>query len=77
MKGADQYNQLDYGPSVGVGLEDHLREKRENFWRFELILPFRPEEFQEDIDALKKNPLIDIKSEPPPFSFSVAFHFGL
>lgn len=77
VKDASQYNRLYYGPSIGVGLEDHLRDNRKNFWRFELILPFRPQEFQDQIDALKKNPLIEISSEPPPFSFSVAFHFGL
>ena len=77
VKGADQYNGIYYGPSVGVGLEDHRRDNAANFWRFELILPFRPQEFQDDIDALKKNPAIDIKSEPPPVSFSVAYHFGL
>ena len=77
VQGASEFNQLYYGPSVGVGLEDHRRDNADNFWRFELILPFRPQEFQDDMDALKKNPVIDIKSEPPPFSFSVAFHFGL
>jgi hypothetical protein len=74
---AEQYNQLYYGPSVGAGVEVHRRDNPDNFWRFELILPFRPQEFEDDMDALKKNPAIEIKSEPPPFSFSVAYHFGL
>lgn len=77
VQGASEYNGLYYGPSVGAGVEVHRRDNPDNFWRFELILPFRPQEFQDDMDALKKNPLIDIKSEPPPFAFSVAFHFGL
>ena len=77
VQGASGYNQLYYGPSVGAGVEVHRRDNPDNFWRLELILPFRPQEFQDDMDALKKNPLIDIRSEPPPFSFSVAFHFGL
>ncbi len=77
VKGADQYNGIYYGPSVGLGVENHHRDNEGSFWRFELILPFRPVEFQEDIDALKKKPNIDVRSEPPPFSFSVAFHFGV
>lgn len=77
VKGADQYNQLYYGPSVGLGVEDHRRDNKSNFWRFEIILPFRPQEFQDDMDALKKNPSIKIQAEPPPFSVSVAYHFGL
>jgi hypothetical protein len=77
VQGADKYNQLYYGPSIGAGVEVHRRNNPDNFWRFELILPFRPQAFQDDLDALKKNPVIDITSEPPPFSFSVAYHFGL
>ena len=77
VKGADQYNGIYYGPSVGLGVENHRRDNARNFWRFELILPFRPQEFQDDIDALKKNPSIEVRSEPPPFSFSIAYHFGV
>ena len=77
VRDAEEYNKIYYGPSVGAGVEVHRKDTPENFWRFELILPFRPQEFQDDIDALKKNPLIEVRSEPPPFSFSVAYHFGL
>jgi hypothetical protein len=77
VKGADEYDQIYYGPSVGLGVENHNRQNVENFWRFELIIPARPSEFTEDLEALKKNPLIDMRSEPPPFAISIACHFGL
>ena len=77
VKGAEEYDQIYYGPSLGFGVEDHRRDNPDNFWRFQVIVPFRPQEFQDDLDALKKNPMIDIRSEPPPFSISVAYHFGL
>lgn len=74
---AEQYNEVYYGPSFGIGVENHLRDRRENFWRFELLLPLRPQEFQDDLDALKLDPAVEIRSEPPAFGISVAFHFGL
>lgn len=74
---AEQFNRLYYGPSFGIGVENHLRNHRQSFWRFELIIPLRPQEFQDDLDALKLNPAIKFQAEPPPFGISAAFHFGL
>ena len=77
VKGASQYNQIYYGPSFGLGVELHGRNNAKKFWRFEVLLPLRDAAFQEDVDALKKNPLIKIEAEPPPIGIGVAYHFGL
>ena len=62
-----------YGPSFSFGVE--LKTRRVgNFWNFELLLPLRPSEFQDDIDNLKNN---DYEiTEPLPIAFSVGYHFG-
>jgi hypothetical protein len=61
-----------YGPSAGVGVQ--LKTRNENrFWNFELLVPFRSSEFQDDIDALD-----DIGAdvtEPLPIAFSVGYHW--
>jgi hypothetical protein len=77
VTGASQYDQVYYGPSFGLGVEMHRRDNAKNFWRFELLLPLRDKAFQEGLDALKKNPLIKVSSEPPPFGIGVGYHFGL
>jgi hypothetical protein len=77
VRGASQYNKLYYGLSFGLGVEMHRRDNPDNFWRFEFLLPVRDPAFQEDIDALKRNPLIDVSSEPPDFGIGVGYHFGL
>src|SRR5262245_51836258 len=71
--GADQYNKTYYGPSIDNGIESHSRND-ENFFTFELFIPFRPTSFDRDINALQNNPSIDI-GEPLPFTFSVGYHF--
>ena len=61
-----------YGPSAGVGIQ--LKTKRENtFWNFELLLPIRNSEFQDDIDALKAIGA-DV-TEPLPVAFSIGYHW--
>lgn len=76
IEGASEYDQLYFGPTFGIGLEFHKRSS-DNFWRVEFLLPLRPTAFQDDMDALKKNPTIEITSEPPPFGISGGFHFWL
>lgn len=60
-----------YGPSAGAGLQ--LKRGEKGFWNFELLLPFRTSEFQDDIDALD-NIGADV-TEPLPVAFSVGYHW--
>jgi hypothetical protein len=73
VRGAGQYDKTYYGPSLGLGIEAHSRNGQ-NFFTVELFLPFRPAEFDRDIDALQANPFIQI-SKPLPFTFSFGYHF--
>ncbi|MBK9761579.1 MAG: hypothetical protein IPO90_16830 [Flavobacteriales bacterium] len=76
VEGASKYDKIYYGPSFGLGLEFHKRSSK-NFWRVEFLLPVRPNEFQDDLDALKRNLAIVFETEPPPFGISGGYHFGL
>ena len=77
VKGASEYNEIYFGPSIGFGVENHKRGDYRSFWRFQLLVPFRPDAFEKDMNDLKANPNVKIESEPPPFAFSVGYHFGI
>lgn len=74
--GASEFDQIYYGPSFSVGVEVKNRRNQRNFWNFELVVPIRSSEYQDDMDALLNNPDIEI-SEALPIAFSVGYHFGL
>jgi hypothetical protein len=75
VKGADQYNKIYYGTSLGAGVELRKRSGN-NFWRIELLFPQRPDEFRDDLVALKNNPSIKMGPEPPAFAISGGFHWA-
>lgn len=77
VEGASEYDKLYYGPTLGIGTEMHRRDNDENFWRFEVLLPLRDPAFQDDIDALRRNPLIKMGASPPDIGIGVGYHFGL
>jgi hypothetical protein len=77
ISGTDQYNQIYYGPSLSAGIELNSRKKPGNHFNLELVLPFRPQEFYDDYDRIKKNPNIKLYNEPWPVTFSLGYHFGL
>lgn len=76
VEGASQYDRIYYGPSFGAGVEFHKRSSK-NFWRLQILVPLRPQAYQNDMDALKRDPRIEIRAEPPAFGISGGFHFGL
>ena len=76
IDGASQYNKTYYGPSVGFGLEFHSRKKPANYFNLEIILPFRPSEFTDDLNAIKNNPMFKLQSEPWPVAISLGYHWG-
>ena len=49
------------------------KKKENTFWNFELLLPIRNSEFQDDIDALKAIGA-DV-TEPLPVAFSIGYHW--
>ena len=77
IKGASEYNKIYYGPSLSLGIEIRAKKRMENYFNLELILPFRPKEFTDDLDVIKNDPDIKIYSEPLPILFSIGYHFGV
>lgn len=76
IEGVDAYNKAYYGLSMGGGIE--LTSKRSgNYWSFELLYPFRSSEYEDDWDALKNDPNIEVLSEPFPVTISVGYHFNI
>ena len=76
IQGASQFNKLYYGPSIGFGFISKNRNDLTNYWHFELIVPFRPSEFERDLNALKKNPIIQNIQDPLPITISIGYHFS-
>jgi hypothetical protein len=75
IDGMEEANKTYYGGSISAGIELHRREKP-NFWNFGLIVPIRSQEFRDDMDALKRNPNVEI-TEALPFGITVGYHFSL
>ncbi len=76
VKDADRYSKTYYGPSVGAGL-DWKVGRAPNKLFFAVYFPFRSEQYQKDLDALKSNPMIKFDNEPLPIAISIGFQFGL
>jgi hypothetical protein len=72
VRGAEQYNNTYYGPTIGGGVEIHSGNGQ-NFFTIELLVPFRPHEFKDDVQALQNNPDIQITG-PWPVAFSFGYH---
>lgn len=72
--GAPEYDKTYYGPSVAIGFENKTRNSDDNFIHIELVIPFRPAAFHNDIKALQNNPALEI-SAPSPVLISIGYHF--
>jgi hypothetical protein len=76
ISGAPQYDKIYHGVSIGAGLIFKSSQQPTNFWHFEVILPFRPSEFDQDFNALKSNSSIIGLEKPWPVTISVGYHFS-
>ncbi len=75
ISGASELDKTYYGPSFSLGIE--FRPQNKGYWNVELIVPVRSKDYQDDMDAIKDNPSIELKSEPLPIAISVGYHFWL
>lgn len=66
----DDIRKTYYGPSFSLGFEFKSKNRPNNFWNIELLIPVRSQEFKDDIDGLI------LKAEPSPVMISVGYHFG-
>lgn len=76
ISGAPQFDKIYNGVSIGGGFISKGLNNPKNYWHFELILPFRPSEFDTDFNALSANPSIRGLQKPWPISISVGYHFS-
>jgi hypothetical protein len=76
VQGATQYNKTYYGPTAGIGGELKVG-RRDNKLRATILYPFRNEEFDNDYDAMRKNPAINVTQEALPITYSIGFSFSL
>ena len=67
------YEEIFYGPSFGFGLDKKRYEYNMGYWSFEVIVPIRPESFQNKIDQLKKAGA-NI-TQPLPIALSIGYKF--
>lgn len=75
VEGADWLNGTYLGPSVGAGFE--MRNRRSHkFWRFGFWIPVRSQAFEDDMEALRNNPLIEVRQEPANVLVSVGFFWS-
>lgn len=76
IEGKEELNALYYGPTVGAGLILNQRTN-EHYWRFSVNLPFRPNAFEADWQAIKDRPNIEVNQEAWPITLGIGFHFNL
>ena len=74
VTGSLDVGEIYYGPSFGAGVQFKSRKNPKNFFNMELLVPMRPSEYENDLNALKS---IGIQfTEPLPVSFSFGYHIG-
>ncbi len=75
ISGAPQFDKIYNGVSIGGGFISKGLNNPKNYWHFELILPFRPSEFDTDFNALSSNSSIRGLQKPWPITISIGYHF--
>lgn len=62
------------GPTIGVGMEIRFGGAKRSGLNFDISIPFRSQKYEDDWEALKNNPTVEVLSEPLPFTFSIGYH---
>lgn len=73
-EGADEYNKVYKGFTVGFGVEWRFGQKKKNGFDFDLNVPLRTPDFWEDYNRMENDPRLDVVAGPIPVAFSVGFH---
>ena len=64
------------GPSFGAGLPAFSSKNEGSFWEVGLVVPIRSSDYNNDIDAIKNIPSIEL-TEPWPVLIVIGYNFGL
>lgn len=73
IAGDKNITETYYGPSFGVGFE--LRSKKlKNYLSFGLIMPVRSQNYEDDMNAIRRNPNATITKEPADAIITLGYH---
>jgi len=77
MEGAPRYNKTYNGLSLGAGIKINSFRFEGSYWDLGLLAPFRPQSYRDDLDKIRKSPLMEINAEPMPVLFYVSYNIML
>jgi hypothetical protein len=75
VDGADEYNKVYKGWTIGLGLELRFGKKNQAGFDFDLNVPLRTPDFWADWDVVKNDPRLDIIADPKAVAPSIGFHY--
>jgi hypothetical protein len=73
IRGAAQFDRIDYGFSLGGGFE--LKTKNNNVFQFGLVFPFRSQDFRDYYVQLQNNPNIQLDANLSPVALTLGYKF--
>jgi hypothetical protein len=74
VDGADEYDQVYKGFTVGLGFEFRFGKKKMNGLDLDLNVPLRTGEFWYDYTTMKNDPRLEVTQGPIPIAFSIGYH---
>ena len=74
VDGADHYNKVYNGFTVGLGMEFRFGKKKQTGFNLDFNVPLRTGDFWSDWNDLKNDPAVDVVIDPIPVAFSIGFH---
>jgi hypothetical protein len=77
VEGADNFNKLFYGPTVGFGIDTGKHPFKSGYWSFALMIPFRKAEVNDYMDMLEDDYGVEFDQKMLPITFSVGYRFAL
>ncbi|GGZ31362.1 hypothetical protein GCM10007049_25600 [Echinicola pacifica] len=77
VEGKEIYNNTYNGPSFGAGVKINSLKTPALFWKISILVPSRSESYNDAIEAMKRDPSINIETTPPPVLFSVGLNYSI
>jgi len=71
----DEFSEVFTGPSFSAGVELRFGPMKQHGFDFELILPIRSDDYDQALEALKKNPIVEDVQEPATVQISLSYHY--
>lgn len=70
----DKYNKSYLGPTFGVGMQIRFGSSKKHGIDGDLNFPIRSQEFKDDWELVKNDPMVEVSSDPLPFNISIGYH---